>query len=420
MAFVHLLSNRTFSMVLNSLIILFFLSIFIFPGSYNYVPALLVLLAFIYLINNIFRNRNRIRIDSDQKKLFLSYGFYFGLFIASFWLNQGRLRELDNPSRIIFFLPVLLLLVDFNFNFKSLTYAIPFGALLAGLIGIYQRIYLDEPAAFLHMMQIQGGDISMSLGLFSLCTGIYWYQIKNKNMAALSFIFSLFGIVGSILSTARGGWIGVPFIILLILYLYRKSFSSRFFISVFTVIILFLSSIMIFNNQTRILERLNSAHIEIVNYFEQNNGSTSVGARFDMWKSALIAIEQKPIFGWGIDNITELRKQQADQGIISEYAGKFNHAHNQFLDDTSKRGIIGLTALLTIFFIPLAFFTRTLCQAKENLELHYIGLLGIVHVLAVMFYGLSQTFFAHNSGNTFYFFLIIVFYAAIKNIKKVK
>jgi O-antigen ligase len=416
----HLEPSRFFSTLLTILIALFFLSILIFPGSYNYIPALLILFAFSYFMNNIFRSRDRIRLDCDQKLLFLSYGFYFLLFVISFWINQGKLRQLDNPSRIIFFLPILFLLIDFRFNFKVLLYAIPLGALSAGLVAIYQRIYLGNPMAFTHIMHIQGGDISMSLGLFSVCTGIYWYQIKNNNMVAFSFICALFGILGSILSTARGGWVGVPFIILLILYVHRKSLSRRFFMTTLSVVILAVSSTVVFNQQTRILERLDSAYSEVVNYFEQNNGSTSVGARFDMWKSALIAIEDKPILGWGIDGITELRKQQSEQGIISEYAGGFNHAHNQFLDDASKRGLLGLGALMAIFFVPLSFFSRTLHHANGNLALRYVALMGIVHVLSVMSYGLSQAFFAHNSGNTFYFFLIIVLYAAINNIRNEK
>ena len=49
-----------------------------------------------------------------------------------------------------------------------------------------------------------------------------------------------------------------------------------------------------------------------------------------------------------------------------------------------------------------------------NAELKLAGLLGVVHILSVMFYGLSQGFFSHNSGNIFYFFLVIVFYAFTK------
>ena len=44
--------------------------------------------------------------------------------------------------------------------------------------------------------------------------------------------------------------------------------------------------------------------------------------------------------------------------------------------------------------------------------------LGILHIGSVVIYSLSQSFFAHHSGNMFYFFLIVVFYAVLKQIEK--
>ncbi|MGV6987389.1 O-antigen ligase family protein [Testudinibacter sp. P80/BLE/0925] len=409
--------NPFFSRAINLLVGLHFLVLLTLPKGYNYVPSLLILCGFVFLIRQIRNARYAITLDRDQKQLFLSYSVYFLLFVLSFWLHDGRLRELDNPSRIIFFLPILLLLIQTKFDFKLLAYFLPIGALLGGLTALYQRLYLGQDMAFGHIMHIQGGDISMSLGLFSLCSAMYWYHAKNKTMAIFSVIFALFGIVGSILSTARGGWIGAPFLILWIFFLYRHTLSKRFWLSAVLISVLLISMLFVFSEQTRLIERLVSAQTEISNYFQHNNGSTSVGARFDMWKSAVLAITEKPLFGWGIDAISTLRQQQAEQGIISQYAGSFNHAHNQYLDDASKRGLLGLTALLAIFFVPLVFFSKTLRQAQQNAALRYVALLGIVHVLAVMSYGVSQGFFAHNSGNTFYFFSVIVFYAAVYSVK---
>ena len=162
----------------------------------------------------------------------------------------------------------------------------------------------------------------------------------------------------------------------------------------------------------RIAERIAAAEHDISAYLQKNDGSTSVGARFDMWKSALLMAQEKPLLGWGVQGVSEKRKQQFEQGLISEYASIFNHAHNQYFDDLSKRGIVGLLALIGVFLVPFCVFWRDLKSA--NAELKLAGLLGVVHILSVMFYGLSQGFFSHNSGNIFYFFLVIVFYAFTK------
>ena len=148
----------------------------------------------------------------------------------------------------------------------------------------------------------------------------------------------------------------------------------------------------------------------------KNNGNTSLGARFEMWKSALEMAKEKPLFGWGIQGATEKRKLDTKEKIVTGDIGQFTHAHNQYLDDLSKRGIVGLLALLAVLLIPLLAFMKGLKTTNDEIKL--IATLGIAHILSVMIYGLSQGFLTHNSGTIFYFFLTIVFYAAIRTQQK--
>ena len=50
----------------------------------------------------------------------------------------------------------------------------------------------------------------MSLGILSLIVALYAYQKREGKLTALSVIGALCGIVGSLLSTARGGWVALP------------------------------------------------------------------------------------------------------------------------------------------------------------------------------------------------------------------
>jgi len=110
------------------------------------------------------------------------------------------------------------------------------------------------------------------------------------------------------------------------------------------------------------------------------------------------------------------KQRQFEQGIISEYSAQFNHAHNQFLDDLSKRGILGLAALLAVLLIPLVFFLKH--TGNPILEIKTIAVLGAIHCTSVIFYSISQGFFTHNSGNIFYFFLVVVFYGMLAQLKR--
>ena len=164
----------------------------------------------------------------------------------------------------------------------------------------------------------------------------------------------LCGIVGSLLSTARGGWVALP--VLACRYsLYLSSFSFKtFFLTFFGIIVVASIGINQMPNN-RIMERINVAQKDIQLYLDKNNGNTSLGARFEMWKSAIAMAKEKPLFGWGIQGATEKRKQERKKKIATGNIGQFTHAHNQYLDDLSKRGIVGLLALLAVLFYSSAY-----------------------------------------------------------------
>ncbi|WP_243585039.1 O-antigen ligase family protein [Haemophilus parainfluenzae] len=326
------------------------------------------------------------------------------------------MRDLDSASRVVFFVLVLLLLLKYPIKTCVLSYSIPLGGIVSVCIALYDKFILNlRPEQNPRIMHIQGGDISMSLGILSLIIALYAYQKREGKLTVLSVIGGLCGIVGSLLSTARGGWIALPLLLIIILWIYRHSLSKRFFLTFFGIIAVASVGISQMPNN-RIMERINVAQKDIQLYLDKNNGNTSLGARFEMWKSAIAMAKEKPLFGWGIQGATEKRKQETKEKIATGNIGQFTHAHNQYLDDLSKRGIVGLLALLAVLFIPLRTFMKNLKTANNEIKL--IATLGVAHILSVMVYGLSQGFLVHNSGTIFYFFLTIVFYTAIRTRQK--
>ncbi len=413
------LKHDKLALFINVCVGFFFLSALTFQGGYNVAPMALMLLGLGYSVYCLFK-KMPFALTKEAKWLIWTLLFYFSVFVLSWLIHDGKIRELDNPSRVLLFIPVLLLLLHIPPRLNMVLYTIPLGSMIAGITAIYDKLVLHSEMAFSsRIMHIQGGDISMSLGMFSFAIGFYFFQKTQLKLTALCILAALFGILGSILSTARGGWAALPILLIALLWIYRRNLSKTFFITLiglFTLAIIGITQMP--NNQ--ISERFAAAQDDIQQYLEQSNGSTSVGARFDMWQSVFIMVQEKPILGWGTQGAPQKRHQLAEQGIISQYAGQFTHAHNQYLDDLSKRGIVGLVAFLAIFVIPLRRFMPGL--KSDSAETKLIATLGTLHVLAVMIYSLSQGFFTHNSGNLFYFFLTIVWYALFTtqqgNIKK--
>ena len=401
--------------LINFAVTLFFLSIFIVKGGYNAAPALLMLIGLGYGVYALIK-KPLLNLSKVDKWLIYSYLFYFLTFVLSLCINGGKMRDLDTASRVVFLIPVLLLLLKYPIKTCVLRYSIPLGGIVSVCIALYDKFILNlNPDQNPRIMHIQGGDISMSLGILSLIIALYAYHKREVKLTVLSVIGGLCGIVGSLLSTARGGWVALPILLIVILWIYRHSLSKRFFLTFFGIIAVASVGISQMPNN-RIMERIDVARKDIQLYLDKNDGNTSLGARFEMWKSALEMVKEKPLFGWGIQGATEKRKQETKEKIATGNIGQFTHAHNQYLDDLSKRGIIGLLALLAVLFIPLRSFMKNLKTANNEIKL--IATLGVAHILSVMIYGLSQGFLVHNSGTIFYFFLTIVFYAAIRTHQK--
>lgn len=105
-------------------------------------------------------------------------------------------------------------------------------------------------------MHIQGGDISMSLGILSLIITLYAYQ-KESKLTFLSVIGGLCGIVGSLLSTARGGWVALP-ILLIVSFGFIAIPFQNVFLTFFGIIVVSSIGISQMPNN-RIMERINVA-----------------------------------------------------------------------------------------------------------------------------------------------------------------
>ena len=155
-------------------------------------------------------------------------------------------------------------------------------------------------------------------------------------------------------------------------------------------------------------KRYNEAIMNIVQY-QEDNPNTSVGQRIDMWKSAWIAIQEKPIVGWGVQGMTQKKEDLIRRHIVSPEIRQFTHVHNQYLNDWAERGILGLLSLLSIFIVPFIVCVRYIRKAIKGSPQYVMAVLGAIHILAVASYGLSQGFLEHNSGNMFYFFILSLF-----------
>ena len=181
---------------------------------------------------------------------------------------------------------------------------------------------------------------------------------KEYKSALFSFIGIMLAMSTSALSGARGGWVGLPIVLLTILFLYRQYISKKLILSLIAVIGIGITT-LITNPKFGIEQRYNAAKSDIMLYLEKNNKNTSLGARFDMWENALIAIKQAPLFGHGSKGYELFKDQQIKSKQISLIINNVQ---------TTNKTIEGLITLAEQNKVPVLNVTETQPDGKTYIE----------------------------------------------------
>ena len=320
--------------------------------------------------------------------------------------HDGELKNLDRPSRLLMLALMLPLLCRYRPSFHSLMRGIGIGAIAAGGIASYDKFIRHLPRAFDDVMPIQSGDISLSLGLLSLCAMAWAYHSSKRGEALFYLAASGMGLLASLLSGTRGGWILLPLILLAWYRLFSPWLSQRIKISLLGSVIAL--ALLCALPQLGVTQRLHEAKQDMTLYLSGGDQNTSLGFRLQFWRSAWHSFTDKPLLGWGPQGVRHSQEQQYQAGELSQAAFDFkSHAHNQYLDQMAKYGLLGLGCLLALFLVPLKLAKRLL-NSHISAQGYTLAAATIIHVLATMDYCLSQAFLNHNSGIIFYPFMMVL------------
>ncbi|MGY3949623.1 ligase [Aeromonas allosaccharophila] len=367
------------------------------PSGYSYGPAILLAVS----LTVCWRPLYWLRMPKEVKMLALFFILYALVQGLSILLDNGSVREFDRPSRVIMATLILPLLVQNPVRPITISLGVAVGAFIAGIVSSYEKFYLGVDRAFENMMPIQGGDISMTLGVLSLCS-YFWFKKNGSFIIAMFMLASCaMGMLGSFLSGTRGGWLLLPIILFTIVFHFKETLCK---VDKMVFAILMLGMIGVVSiPQTNVLVRIDAARSDVVHFIKGDNKDTSLGIRFQLWYSALDSYLHKPFIGWGNNGIRQSQLEQLKSGKITQFIYDFDsHAHNQFLDEMSKRGTLGLVVILMMFLYPVLIYRRL---TKINLITPIM--LG-VSVLCTIDYSLSQAFLNHNSGIIFFSMLTAI------------
>ncbi|WP_133013323.1 O-antigen ligase family protein [Marinomonas flavescens] len=353
------------------------------------------------------------RIDKQDKILIWTFFIFSVSFMAFALCDSFAARGLDKPSRFLLVIPVIFLLLRSKGPQEWLWYGVTIGALLAFGLALYERVLMGFARADGGQVAIMFGDTGMMLGMLSMAAAIFFFAQKRFSWMIIALAAGFAGVGTSILSGSRGGWIAVPMVGLFLFWECRDLLGKKRLYSVFSVaLICIVAAVAI--PQTGIQKRVGEAVSNIEHYLAGSQTTTSVGLRFDMWKAAINMFESAPIFGVGESQMQPIKRELAAEGMINEHAVPFNHAHNDYLQALSTRGIIGFILLMAMYLVPLKLFLSKLRQYKDNWRIRSYAIAGALIPMCYMDFGLTQAMFMHNIGVIMFAFPIAFFWAALR------
>lgn len=229
-----------------------------------------------------------------------------GIYVFRFWLKDATLK-----TKTIIMNTFLLSIV------------------VAGVYATGRYLFTDDERATPLTETMRYGYGSAMLLLTLLSAFLHkdkmgkWFQ---PQYVLLALIIGFFGMFFTYTRGALLGFLcGLPFVF----FFYRKK-VALIGGALSILVVLTLAIIYFFGTGTSSIRFLST----------QNNASDNI--RRSQWQSAVIAIQEKPVLGWGLSNFhTQLKRIKTQNDLAAKHYDDA-HSHNVFLEVGAGTGLIGL------------------------------------------------------------------------------
>jgi O-antigen ligase len=315
--------------------------------------------------------------------------------------------DVHSPMLRLATLGALLLVVKQDVKPNYYWYGLIAGCYAVLAVGLFQRYHLQMPRATGFHNQIHYGNFSLAMGMMAVVALTQSREDSRLFRIAL-VIAAVCGIITSLLSGSRGGWIGL---LLAWFPIYAISKDKRPVVLV-GLGVAGLVMIAFAIPATGIQARLSAITTDLEAY-RQGDVHTSIGIRLELFRASWQVFLEHPWIGVGRDFspvLNEMRKT----GIEIPPHYQLNDTHNEVLFSMVRGGILGLGQVLILYLSPVMYFSKMLASPaqRENKSVLAFAGAGLILVLLTIDFGLSVNVFTRHIGKAFYFVTICMLVAA--------
>ncbi|KPQ01937.1 MAG: O-antigen ligase family protein [Marinobacter sp. HL-58] len=378
------------------------------PDFYVIGPALLLLMA-------LFGCRWREilgGIDTQSQWLAGVFLLYFLGQAVPLIFHGEDVSEFDLSTRYIAAVLILLFVLKYPLSARGFLSLAAIGSLAAGAYAFYQAQFIGASRVSAFDNPIHYGNGAMALALLSL-TGVGWAAKQKYHYCWIGLFLA--GVVGggyaSLVSGTRSGWIAVPFIAVIAVYVFWQPIFRKKLIS-FVLLSLVVVGFSALLQVDMVEKRAQVAVDEFVDYYEEGRNGTSVGLRLDMWKAGMTAFIRNPLIGSGPGGTDAVIAELVADQRIHPAVENFRHLHNQYVDVMARYGLIGLTCYLMLLVVPFILFLQR--ARSESASVQALALGGSFFVALHAIVNLTQSMLERNIGVMMFAFMVIFIWGAIR------
>ena len=417
-------SYRVMSLVSVAYLLLFPLSSTVLPMVSGAIVSVVILSSIsLYL----FPFKGARHTNHDERLFYFSVSFMVIVAVlatAISGMDHIGMKKLGKFVYLLMVIPVYFYFRTIRINLAWLWYGLVIGAIVSALVGAYEVSndifkpgYPGRAKGATH--PIIFGDLALLMGAMALA-GWGWFKQQSRWQAVLPVVAASAGLLASILSQSRGGWVAVPFIMAAFIWFYWAQISKvKMSAGVLILMGIFVAAYIV--PQTGLKNRTEITYNNIQAYIDADNkslaGGESVTSRFEMWKASWDIFLENPMLGVGWGNYQENAAALVKNGERNAMASAFNHPHNQFVSAMVSGGVVALFAIIMLFFIPAKIFYVACKSVDRSPHVQQIALAGLVLMLGFAVFNLSESFLERSRTTTFFIFYLAVFMAGIREKK---
>ena len=404
-------------------VLLFFALLFILPSGYSYGAVVLLLGSLVYCAHH------RSVLHSTDFKLSVQDKWVIGVLAlfaltasASVLWHANSIKHLDQLSRYILAIPIFLLLLRFPPRTHALWSGVCIGVVLSIGIAVWQLYVLHHERASGYLNIIHFGNIGLVFGLICLA-GLRWSSTQTPYVRAwqaalcVGILASIYAVVAS---GSRGSWVALPPVILIMLYAFASRRSLPYLAGAVAMVAA-ISVVLYMIPETEVHERFDLAVSEVQRYMNEryvfrDGEVSSVGARLEIWRVALLAIPQALWFGWNEMQFDAYMNHLIAQGMADPYMTQMANTHNNYLEVLLWHGLAGFLPFMLMFCVPLYFFLRRL--RSDDPCTQALAVAGACLITSYMMFAISQVILGRNNGVMFFVISLAILWACMRQAER--